>query len=142
MHSVYGDTVLDPFLGTGTTLAGAVAACRNSIGIEIDKGLSGAIQRTVNDSLTVGLNRIRTRLSDHRDFVYSQIELGREVKHRNRTYGFPVITSQETDIVFYLPCGLNAHPSGAFEVEYELADADAAGPSAQWEPFEAATPAK
>lgn len=37
MFSFVGDTVLDPFLGTGTTTIAAAAAGRNSIGFEIDK---------------------------------------------------------------------------------------------------------
>jgi len=36
MFSFYGDTVLDPFCGTGTTMLAAMKANRNSIGIEID----------------------------------------------------------------------------------------------------------
>lgn len=36
MFSFAGDTVLDPFVGTGTTCAAAIAAGRNSIGNEIE----------------------------------------------------------------------------------------------------------
>lgn len=36
MFSFYGDTVLDPFCGTGTTMLAAIKANRNSIGVEID----------------------------------------------------------------------------------------------------------
>jgi site-specific DNA-methyltransferase (adenine-specific) len=36
MFSFYGDTVLDPFCGTGTTMLAAIKANRNSVGIEID----------------------------------------------------------------------------------------------------------
>ena len=36
MFSFYGDTVLDPFCGTGTTMLAAMKTGRNSIGIEID----------------------------------------------------------------------------------------------------------
>jgi len=36
MFSFTGDTVLDPFAGTGTTLVAALRAGRNSIGVEID----------------------------------------------------------------------------------------------------------
>lgn len=36
MFSFVGDTVLDPFCGTGTTMVAALKAGRNSIGIEID----------------------------------------------------------------------------------------------------------
>src|SRR5205823_1035719 len=37
MFSFAGDTVLDPFWGTGTTTVAAARAGRNSVGVEIDK---------------------------------------------------------------------------------------------------------
>lgn len=37
MFSFVGDTVLDPFLGTGTTVIAAMKSGRNSIGVEIEK---------------------------------------------------------------------------------------------------------
>ncbi|MFZ5500468.1 MAG: DNA-methyltransferase [Candidatus Micrarchaeota archaeon] len=37
MFSFWGDTVLDPFVGTGTTMLAAERADRNSIGIDIDE---------------------------------------------------------------------------------------------------------
>lgn len=36
MFSFTGDTVLDPFCGTGTTMVAAIKTGRNSIGVEID----------------------------------------------------------------------------------------------------------
>lgn len=36
MFSFVGDTILDPFCGTGTTSVAAAACGRNSIGVEID----------------------------------------------------------------------------------------------------------
>jgi DNA modification methylase len=36
MFSFVGDTVLDPFMGTGTTNVAAARWGRNSIGIEVD----------------------------------------------------------------------------------------------------------
>jgi DNA modification methylase len=36
MFSFYGDTVVDPFCGTGTTMLAALKSHRNSIGVEID----------------------------------------------------------------------------------------------------------
>lgn len=38
MFSFVGDTVLDPFMGTGTTLLAAARCGRNSIGVEIEPG--------------------------------------------------------------------------------------------------------
>ncbi len=37
MFSFWGDTVLDPFCGTGTTMLAAMKCNRNSIGIEVDE---------------------------------------------------------------------------------------------------------
>jgi len=45
MFSFVGDTVLDPFAGTGTTLAAAMKYGRNSIGVEIDPDYCRAAYR-------------------------------------------------------------------------------------------------
>ncbi|MEQ9713900.1 MAG: DNA-methyltransferase [Candidatus Asgardarchaeia archaeon] len=44
MFSIIGDTVLDPFLGTGTTMKVAINLNRNSIGYEIDEKLLPVIK--------------------------------------------------------------------------------------------------
>ena len=44
MFSFIGDTVLDPFCGSGTTMVAAAKAGRNSIGIEIDPVYCGMIR--------------------------------------------------------------------------------------------------
>lgn len=48
MFSIIGDTVLDPFLGTGTTTKVAMQLHRNSIGYEIDENLIGLIKEKIN----------------------------------------------------------------------------------------------
>ena len=48
MFSVMGDTILDPFLGTGTTIRMAKALKRNSIGYEIDKNLLPIIKERLD----------------------------------------------------------------------------------------------
>jgi site-specific DNA-methyltransferase (cytosine-N4-specific) len=47
MFSIIGDTVLDPFLGTGTTTKVAMQLYRNSIGYEIDENLLELIKGKV-----------------------------------------------------------------------------------------------
>ena len=51
MFSFVGDTVLDPFLGTGTTTVAAAKAGRNSIGFEVDEHyFELAHKRVVNET--------------------------------------------------------------------------------------------
>lgn len=47
MFSFYGDTVLDPFLGSGTTSKAALDLGRNSIGYEINKDFLDAIKKKI-----------------------------------------------------------------------------------------------
>jgi site-specific DNA-methyltransferase (cytosine-N4-specific) len=49
MFSVKGDTVLDPFVGSGTTTKVAMQAERNSIGYEIDSTLLPLLENRLNE---------------------------------------------------------------------------------------------
>jgi len=118
MHSVYGDTILDPFLGTGTSLAGAIAAGRNGIGVEIDPGLSDAVERAIADALPTGEARVRSRLREHAEFIRGRQESGSAPGHSNGHYGFPVMSGQEKEIRLYVPSRLEKIGSGQFEIEY------------------------
>jgi len=52
MFSIKGDTVLDPFVGSGTTTRVAMKNSRNSIGYEIDSNLLPTItKKTFNDNV-------------------------------------------------------------------------------------------
>jgi DNA modification methylase len=51
MFSFVGDTVLDPFLGTGTTTLAAMRNGRNSIGYEIDKNYLAHARKRIKNSL-------------------------------------------------------------------------------------------
>jgi DNA modification methylase len=48
MFSIKGDTVLDPFLGSGTTTRVAINCERNSIGYEIDESLLPLIKKKIS----------------------------------------------------------------------------------------------
>ncbi|MBI2502837.1 MAG: site-specific DNA-methyltransferase [Candidatus Latescibacteria bacterium] len=120
MHSVYGDVVLDPFLGTGTTMAAALASGRNSVGIELDEGLGRAARDVVKEAVAVGRQRASARLAAHRAFIESRREAGKGIKHHSSTYAFPVVTSQEIDLVIYAPKCLEEVVPGKFEAEHEV----------------------
>lgn len=51
MFSFVGDTVLDPFLGTGSTMIGAVRAERNSIGNEVDPQYFRLAERNIRQEI-------------------------------------------------------------------------------------------
>ena len=51
MFSIIGDTILDPFLGTGTTMRAAQMLGRNSIGYEIDEELRTLLKRELDEAV-------------------------------------------------------------------------------------------
>jgi site-specific DNA-methyltransferase (adenine-specific) len=53
MFSFAGDTVLDPFVGTGSSMIAAVAAGRNSVGVEIDPTYFKIARRNLEHSCSV-----------------------------------------------------------------------------------------
>jgi DNA modification methylase len=101
MYSVYGDTVLDPFWGTGTTSLAAMVAGRNSIGYELDGGFVQAFDDRVRTVPEFSRNVIRQRLADHRAFVEEELESGGEFAYDATHYDFPVRTKQERSIRLY-----------------------------------------
>lgn len=59
MFSFVGDTVLDPFLGTGTTSLAAARWGRNSIGVEIDDHYFKLAQRRITEETSTLLGTAR-----------------------------------------------------------------------------------
>jgi len=98
MYSVYGDTVLDPFWGTGTTSLAAMAAARNSIGCEIEPEFARVFDDRVADAPGVSRDVARRRLDAHREFVERRRGDGVDFDYEAEHYGFPVTTEQETRI--------------------------------------------
>lgn len=101
MYSAYGDTVLDPFLGTGTTALAALASGRDSVGFEIDRGFALSVDEKVkNTKLSTELKKYnQKRLDDHLAFVEEFIQKkGHPPKYQNNHYGFPVVTQQEKQL--------------------------------------------
>jgi len=99
MYSVKEDIVLDPFLGTGTTMAAAMAAARNSIGCEIDHNFHEDIIKIKDTIVDISNKQIQARLKNHFDFINERIACGKPIKYKNRHYGFPVITNQEKELI-------------------------------------------
>ena len=102
MYSVKGDFILDPFLGTGTSLIASVASARNFYGIEIDSNFSNVIFNNVNNAKSEINNYINTRLNNHYNFILDYESKKGKTKYTNENYNFPVVTKQETNILINL----------------------------------------
>ncbi len=107
MYSAYGDTVLDPFCGTGTTVLAAMVAARNSIGINTDSSLIEAFDPTATSVDELASNIGRDRLASHRKFVADHRATGGEFGYRMENYDMPVKTAQERRITVYEIDGVN-----------------------------------
>ncbi len=118
MYSVYGDTVLDPFWGTGTTSLAAMIAGRNSVGYELDAEFARVFDRRVEDVPERSRAVAERRLDDHRAFVEARLSEGEEFEHRADNYDFPVTTKQEKPIQFYSVAAVRETGAG-YEASYE-----------------------
>ena len=99
MYSVKGDTVLDPFLGTGTTMRAAMTAARNSIGFEIDQRFKNDIRSKAGDIVALSNEIIDRRIDNHLEFIHKRHQTRGEPKYKNKHYHFPVVTRQEIELL-------------------------------------------
>lgn len=122
MFSVKGDTVIDPFVGTGTTSLAAIASGRNSIGYELEPEFSSIIENAIRSESNLELinNTIRKRILNHKEFVNNRIEeKGIEsVKHHNEWFDFPVMTRQEKALKLQFVESIKKIKNNVFKATY------------------------
>jgi modification methylase len=126
MYSLQNDTVLDPFLGTGTTSLAAMVLKRNSIGYEIDETFKDIIMENLQNNTINDLNEyIENRIIKHSQFVEKRESdtSKKPIKHFNEVINMPVMTKQETGIVFYTLSNITKGESDIC-VSYQLADVE------------------
>lgn len=113
MYSVKGDTVLDPFVGLGTTSLACMTTNRNSIGIEIDKEIADIAINIINTPV-INLNKIiDDRINKHLKFIDGLPSDKRERCYKNGPHGFEVKTKQETAIKIDHIVSIKRKSSGA-----------------------------
>lgn len=118
MFSVKGDSVVDPFLGIGTTMWAAMAAGRNSMGYEMEDGLRKEIYTLASSIVGYANERIDRRIQTHVDYVkQNQTRRGR-FKYLNLHHRFPVKTRQEIDMAIYRLSAIRTKADDGFEVIY------------------------
>ncbi len=118
MFSLQEDTVLDPFLGTGTTMLAAMISGRNSIGFEIDGGMKPIIEKRVSQLAPLADEFITRRLNSHLEFVKQHLARDKEIKYKNEHHGFPVITNHETDLIIPRLGEIKRSGAESFDVVY------------------------
>ena len=122
MYSMKGDTVLDPFVGTGTTMIAAIASERSSIGIEIDPSFLEIITSSINNTSISQLNDIiDARYKQHEKFVLERAldQTKSQIKHHSNYMNFPVMTLQEQDIFLSKLLGIEQISNNSFYSKYE-----------------------
>ncbi|PSP81121.1 modification methylase [Halobacteriales archaeon QS_4_69_225] len=95
MYSVRGDTVLDPFAGTGTTATAALLEARSSVGVERDPELVAAFEERAAEAPTRSEEIAEDRLRRHREFVADD---EREADYEADHYDTRVVTAAERGI--------------------------------------------
>ena len=119
MFSVKNDVVLDPFLGTGTTMLAAMSSERNCIGYELDSSFIEIILKRFEDVVEFSNSYIDNRLQRHREFIHERLAQEKPAKYVNKTYNFPVITKQEQHMVINKLKTIARKGTNSFEVVYE-----------------------
>jgi DNA modification methylase len=125
MFSMKGDTVLDPFLGIGSTMVAAMATGRNSVGYEIDTDLCKAVTSKLTEAKAYANGRSRNRLEAHLIFVEERLAQKGRFKHINRHYQFPVVTGQERDLLINDVNTIQLREENTFHVLYDDQPQDA-----------------
>lgn len=98
MYSAWGDTVLDPFSGTGTTMQAAMATGRHSVSYETEEGLAPLFCERARRASELSHHISRDRFKAHQNFVEERVAAGKTIKHTHSTWGVPVVTAQEKEM--------------------------------------------
>jgi len=141
MFSLLGDTVLDPFWGTGTTTQAAAAAGRHSLGYEIDPGYAPPRELIPQSQWSLLRDYQLERIARHREFAEAWRASRGPLKYRNHWHGFPVMTAQEKDLRLVLPIDATPVSDRHLAVRYEEPPEKPAGGRIDRERYAVASPA-
>jgi len=129
MYSLYQDTVLDPFLGTGTTALASLACGRNSIGVEIEDSFSKSFVEQATTFQAIGNRLTFQRIARHNQFVKQRRAQNGPLKYTNTPHGFPVMTRQEIDLELHRVSKIHVDAASTIRASYELMPAIESPPS-------------
>ena len=140
MFSLKGEMVLDPFLGTGTTMLASMCAARSSLGFEIDAAMQPVILEKMATAFETSRLLVRERLQSHAIFVHERSKSRGPLKYVNPHHGVAVMTRQEEDLCLLRIKNLQYASNNRFKVVYSdtakdpgpQTDRSAESPSRLW----------
>lgn len=87
MFSFVGDTILDPFLGSGTTSLAALNLSRNSIGYEINHACRDLIEQRLQKNLSVFEKEAKIEVAEQK---LENVDFGKEIENLPYIFEDPV----------------------------------------------------
>ncbi len=119
MYSIRGDTVLDPFVGTGTTIVSAIASGRNSIGFEIDNNYSKSVNKYIMNSKNNINKYIKKRISNYKkEIMKYNYKRKQKCKYFNESMKLEVTSSQEKNILHKLVKNIFFNNDKSYTITY------------------------
>ena len=97
MFTFVGDTVLDPFLGSGTTVKAALELERNAVGYEINEDFLDLIKGKIGikDKLPIYFENIEIQKKDGRDVKLSPIDYTPRIQNAKPLNNDTILSSQK-----------------------------------------------
>ncbi|MFW9783834.1 MAG: DNA-methyltransferase [Candidatus Heimdallarchaeota archaeon] len=120
MFSIYGNLVLDPFWGTGTTSLASMITSRNSIGYECNPQFLEIFKKSIRQLKKLNFEMNRNRLKQHTEYIKNY---RKKAKYNSIYYKFPVFTKQEINILLYSIKNFS-ESEGEFIINYEKFEFD------------------
>lgn len=122
MYSAYGDTVLDPFGGTGTTAIVCAALNRNCYIADIDPEMCKKIRDNILLSKQFASYLVDARIEQHQRYIMSLPQDKLEKCYINAPHGFLVKTRQEAELTLYKVQQIIVIGEMEFVIDYRLAE--------------------
>lgn len=122
MYSAYGDTILDPFGGLGTTAAVCAALNRNCYIADIDPEMCKKIKEAVLDAKSLSSDLVNLRIEQHLEYILSLPQDKLSKCYINAPHGFPVKTRQETEMLLCKIKRITEMAPSEFCIEHQIAE--------------------
>ncbi len=122
MYSLYGELVVDPFGGTGTTAIAAIASGRASISYDIDEAFIRLMLDNIKEIDLAYFDKIiDDRIEKHRAFIIDRSSNPKksEIKYFNEQLSLKVMTKQELNMLLMKVASIESTDHG-YKVFHKL----------------------